>query len=274
MRFIIAFLLLLLVGSGQLSMCQKPLSPTATLEKLFGRLSANREDNDRLRINDSIMTIIGSYVESDSVFTHKFKNLRYLGQITSPDSHIKIITWNLLLSSGKSTYFCYLIKKGWKGIKNKVYYLSTVYNPEPIMEDSIYTQENWYGALYYDIRPYKSQGKNCWILLGIDYGDPDVTRKIIDVLSFADDGSLVLGMAWFKADKKILFRDVFAYASDGLMSLRFSSSNKIIFDHLVPVNHLRKDDRQYYGSDFSFDAYVLEKDFWNFKINVDARNKN
>jgi hypothetical protein len=274
MRFILGFIILLLLGSGQYSLGQNPVSPTLTLEKLFGRLSTNKDDNDRLRINDSIRTIIELYVESDSVFIHKFKNLRYLGQVTSLDSKIKIVTWNLVLTSGKSRYFCYLIRKEGKGIKNKVYSLSAMYSEDPIIKDIDYNQSNWYGALYYDIRPFKYRGGVCWILLGIDYGNPLVTRKIIDVLNFAEDGSLLFGMKWFKSGDQLLSREVFEYSSDGIMSLRFSSKNSIVFDHLVPVNPLQKDNRQYYGSDYSFDAYIYDKDIWRLKINVDARNKN
>jgi hypothetical protein len=274
MRFILVFITLLLLGSGQSSFCQNAVSPAMTLEKLFGRLATNKDDNDRLRINDSIRTIIESYVESDSVFTHRFNNLRYLGQVTSSDSKIKIITWNLLLTSGKSRYFCYLIRKEGKGIRNKVYSLSAMYSEDPIIKDIDYNQSTWYGALYYDIRPFKYRGEVCWILLGIDYGNPLVTRKIIDVLNFAQDGSLVFGMKWFKSGDQLLSRVVFEYSSDGIMSLRFSSKNSIVFDHLVPVNPLQKDNRQYYGSDYSFDAYIYDKDIWRLKINVDARNKN
>jgi hypothetical protein len=274
MRFAIVFLIIFSLGSAQNSMCQNPVSPTMTLEKLFGRLATNKDDTDRMRINDSIITVIEPYVKSDSVFNHRFNDIRYLGQITSSDSKIKIITWNLLLLSGKSRYFCYFIRKEGKNSNNKVYYLSAMYSEDPIIKDADYNQSNWYGALYYDIRPFKYRGNICWILLGIDYGNPLITRKIIDVLNFAEDGSILFGMKWFKSGDQLLSRAVFEYSSDGIMSLRFSSKNTIVFDHLVPVNPLQKDNRQYYGSDYSFDAYVYEKEIWNLKINVDARNKN
>lgn len=256
MRFAAIAIILCMFGSNQTTLCQIKAGRSPVLEKLFTRLSTIRDDSVRLGINDSIKTIIRSYAESDSVFTHKFNNIRFLGQITSTDGKIKIVTWNLLLTKTRSRYFCYLVKKEPKGEENKVYELSAVYSDDPIRKNIDYNQSTWYGALYYDIRPFKYRGNICWILLGIDYGNPLVTRKIIDVLNFSEDGSLLFGMKWFKSGDQISSREVFEYSSDGTMSLRFNSRNSIVFDHLVPINPLQKGDRKYYGSDYSFDAFV------------------
>jgi hypothetical protein len=243
------------------------------LENLYRRLVNNFNDKDRLRINDSIRYIIDSYVQSDTVFNHSFKNLRYLGQITSPDSLLKIVTWNLVLSSGQSRYFCYFIMKNETGKENSIYRLTTNYREEPVKTDTIYTDQDWYGALYYDIRPYTFDNKQCYVLLGIDYGNSFISRKIIEVLSFTTEGSINFGKKWFVSGENLKFRDVFEYASNGMMSLRFSSDSSIVFDHLVPFSPALKDDRQYYGPDYSFDAYNFKNGLWRLTINVDARNK-
>ena len=85
------------------------------LENLYYRILYTNNDAERIRLNDSVRLIINSYVASDSVFKHKFTNLRYLGQIVSPDSRLKIINWNLILRDGSNKYFCYFIKKGREG---------------------------------------------------------------------------------------------------------------------------------------------------------------
>ncbi len=58
-----------------------------------------------------------------------------------------------------------------------------------------------------------------------------------------------------------------------MMSLRFVSRESIVFDHLVPLSPSQEGDRQYYGPDYSNDAYNLENGLWRLKINVDVRNK-
>jgi hypothetical protein len=247
-------------------------STEKTLEFLYKRLLTNFNDSDRVRINDSIVPIIDNYVKSDSIFYHRFKNLRYLGQITSPDSVIKIVTWNLVLADLPGRYYCYLIKKNDEGSGNKILKLVTNYKENKILTDTIYSESNWYGALYYDIRPCKISGRQYWMMTGIDYGNPYISRKLIDILSFNDNGSLKFGMKCFVAGQDIKYRDVFEYASNGMMTLRFRSDKSIVFDHLVPFTPSQKDDRQYYGPDYSYDAYDFENGFWKLKINVDARN--
>jgi hypothetical protein len=274
MRRIIAYLIIIASISTGIARGQIPAKDASqVLEKLYGRLVNNYDDNDRLRINDSIRLIIDSYVASDTVFNHRFTNLRYLGQITSLDSLLKIITWNLVLSSEPSRYFCYFIRKQEQGKKNRIYRLATTYREDPVKTDTIYTERDWYGALYYDLKPIIIDNKRCWILLGIDYGNSFISRKIIDVLSFTAEDSIIFGRKWFASGEKIKFRDVFEYASNGMMSLRFRSDNSIVFDHLVPFSPALKDDRQYYGPDYSNDAYNFENGIWRLIINVDARNK-
>lgn len=274
MRNLLLYFFIIIAISTSTLKGQEPVNDTPQiLEKLYGRLLSNYIDTDRVRINDSIRFIIDSYVNSDTVFNHRFENLRYLGQITSPDSLLKIVTWNLILKSSQSWYFCYFIRKTEPGKENRIYRLATTYREEPVKTDTIYTGLDWYGALYYDIKPYIINDKKCWILLGIDYGNPFITRKIIEVLSFNSDASIIFGKKWFASGEKIKFREVFEYSSNGMMSLRFSSDISIVFDHLVPFSPALKDDRQYYGPDYSLDAYNFENGSWRLKINIDARNK-
>ena len=269
--FILYLIIFVLIIPGKAN-CQVSSKDTPQkLEELFDRLVGNFNDSDRIVINDSIRLILDGYVKSDTVFTHRFTNLRYLGQIVSPDSLLKIITWNLVLENEPGWYFCYFIRKQ-EHRNNKVYRLSVRYNENPVKTDTTYTETNWYGALYYDLKPYIIENKRCWVLLGIDYGNSFISRKIIDVLSFGSDDSIIFGRKWFSSDKDKKYRDVFEYASNAMMSLHFRSDSSIVFDHLVPFSASHKDDHQYYGPDYSFDQYSFQNGIWKLKLNVDARN--
>jgi len=241
------------------------------LEKLFSRLIASRDDADKLRINDSIKLIIDGYSESDTAFTHKFENLKFLGQITSRNSRLKIITWNLILKDSQSRYYCYFINN--TGKKNRVYRLEGKYSEAPVKSDVTYTEKDWYGALYYDLRPFGKGNDNYWVLLGIDFGNPSITRKIIDVVSFTTEGGIIFGRRVFGTGNPAKYREILEYSSEAVVSLKFVSDKSIVFDHLVPVSPALKGNREYYGPDFSYDAYNLEKGIWMFKSNVDIRNR-
>jgi hypothetical protein len=270
---IICLVLLILLSSGIARGQVSPKDTPLVLEELFNRLVDNYNDSARVSINDSIRLIIESYAKSDTVFTTRFANLRYLGQIMSPDSLLKIITWNLVLENEPGKYFCYFIRRDSTGKENKVYSLSARYNENPIKTDTTYSLPDWYGALYYDLRPCLTEDKPCWVMLGLDYGNPYISRKIIEVLSFTNHDSIVFGRKWFSSGEGIKYRAVFEYASNAAMSLRFRSRSSIIFDHLAPFSASKKDDHQYYGPDYSVDAFNFEDGFWKLAIDVDIRNQ-
>lgn len=267
-------LIIILAGSGIFSVSYGQTikqDVSLNLEKLFSRLVTSPEDADRIRINDSIKFIIDGYAGSDSVLTHSFKNLKYLGQITSRNSQLKIITWNLLLKDSKSRYYCYFIHRS--GKKNLINRLEGSYNEEPVRTDTIYSENNWYGALYYDLRAFRKDGQTYWVLLGIDYGNPSVTSKIIDVLSFTSGGGILFGKKLFVSGKEIKYREVLEYSSGAVISLKYLTDKTIVFDHLVPVSPELKGRKEYYGPDFSYDTYNLEKGMWMLKADVEVRNK-
>jgi hypothetical protein len=243
------------------------------LQDLFLRIPETRNDSARIRINDSINRIIGNYVTSDVIFRHKFENLRYLGQIPSPDSRIKIVTWNLILTDGTNRYFCYLIKKGEHGGENRIFRLTGVNMDEAPRTDINYSADNWYGALYYAIQPFRMGKETSYILLGLDYGSLLVSRKIIDVLSFTNEGEIIFGKRCFQREDVTKSREVFEYSADGVMTLRFNGRKRIVFDHLASISTDRKYSPESYGTEFSFDAYIFKKGMWRFIKSVDVRNK-
>lgn len=242
------------------------------LETLFYRIADTIPAGQKLAANDSIRHLVEEYVSYDTIFNHRFEYLRFLGQITSPDSLVKVITWNLPLKKGEGRYFCYFIKKGEKGSKNLVYSLSASYNEKAPTQDTTYSSPNWYGALYYDIRPFQSGSEKCWVVLGLDYGNLMVSRKIIDVIRFDQDNTIGFGKKWFETAEGLKFRVVFEYSSTASMTLRFVSGTTIVFDHLVPFSPAYKGNREYYGPDYSYDSYSYADGKWRFSLNVDARN--
>ena len=273
MRRIVLYLIIILSGSGQTIGQTSSQNVPAELATLFVRLEKVYDDDTRIRINDSIRSILDSYTVSDSVFTHRFTNLRYLGQITSSDNMLKIITWNLILTNSANRYFCYFIRKGEHGKKNSVYMLKGVNSGEPVRTDTLYSDDNWYGALYYDLRPVKIKKIVCYVLLGIDFGNTKVNRKIIDVLTFTQDGRMIFGRKWFESGNEFKYRVVFEYDPSGVMSLKFRSGKSVVFDHLVPLPTGTKGELQSFGAEYSFDSYTFKKGIWKFERDVDVRNK-
>ena len=243
------------------------------LEDLFSRILNTRSNDERIRINDSINLLIEKYVASEVIFTHRFENLRYLGQIPSPDSRVKIVTWNLILTDGTNRYFCYIIRKEGQGRENKIYRLTGANMDEAPKTDITYTADDWYGALYYGIQPFRIGKETCYAVLGLDYGSLQLSRKIIDVMSFSEEGDIIFGRKCFQKEDQLRSRVVLEYSADGVMTLRFNDKKTIIFDRLAPVNKGQGINPEYYGTEFSFDAYKLKKGLWRFVKNVEVKNR-
>ncbi len=266
--FIIFFLIPDRIGN-----CQQPGDEEILLD-LFDNILGTNINEERIKFNESIIKIIDRYVESDSIFTHRFENLRYLGQILSPDSRLKIITWNLLLTDGTNNYFCYIISKGEKANPNRVFKLKGINMDDPPATDKTYSAEDWYGALYYAIQPFKYKKETFYVLLGLDNTNLTISTKVIDLLTFTEEGEILLGKDCFIRGDEKRYRDLLSYSADGVASLRFKNKKTIIFDHLVPVSQNRPGGSGLYVPEFSFDSYILKKGVWRFKENVEPGMRN
>jgi hypothetical protein len=241
---------------------------SSTLVNLYDRVLFSSSDNEKVRLNDSILLIIDGYAASDSVFEHKFSHLRFLGQVSSSDSKVKILTWNLMLGDETNNYFCYIIRKGKKGDGNHIWKLKGKHEDAAADTSRQYSAGDWYGALYYAIEPCKKD----YIILGFDFGGMMVSRKIIDVLSFTSDGEIVFGKELFLRQNEERLREVLEYSSESVVSLRFNSPKLIVFDHLASFSSGEEDDSDSMGAGLSFDGYVYKKGTWVFTSGIEARN--
>lgn len=184
---------------------KSPSDLSYILEDLYSRIVNTNDDIERLRLNDSVIILVEGYVKSDSATRHKL-DVRNLGQIDSPDRKLKIINWNLALRDGSNKYLLYIIRYGKKGYQDTVYKLTGGNSIKPILTDVIYSEDNWYGAVYYDIQPFKTGNDVGYLILGIDFGNTYITRKIIDVLSFNGKGEISFGRNCFQRDKDLRSR--------------------------------------------------------------------
>lgn len=243
------------------------------LEDLYKRITDTKDEVEKLRLNDSIKLLIDNYVASDSVFTHRFENLRYLGQITSPDMKLKIITWNVFMRNSPNRYFCYIIRKGERKQKNSVYFLAGQNREEPIRTDITYNPDNWYGALYYSIQPFRKKRQTHYILLGLDYGNIRIARKMIEVLSFTSGGDLLFGLDCIEKENVTRLREVLEYSPEGIVSLRMETPKMIVFDRLTTISTGHGDGTDMSGAGIFFDGYILKRGSWRFISDVDVKNK-
>lgn len=267
-RFTISFILLAI--SLNIGAQNATVSIETSINGIYERLM-NAEDAQKFIKNDSIISIIDDYLHSDTIMESNLIGVRFLGEIIAQDEKLKIVNWNVMDSKGDNYYYCYFIRNHAK--ENTVYQLKGMHREESIEIDKQYKTNNWYGALYYAIQSFKIKNEEYYMILGYDYAGLGVSRKIIEIISFNDDDEIVFGNAILEKGGSKNMREVLEYSSEGVVSLRFNNKKSVIFDHLASFADNQEASSEYYGSALTFDAYIFEKNRWNFHENVDIRNQ-
>ena len=136
------------------------------------------------------------------------------------------------IDENNNQYFGYLLRDG-KVIALK----NTDYIDD--LEYDVLSQNDWAGALYYNIHTVSKEGKNLYMLFGYNAFKNYEHRKIVDVLSFEGE-NIVFGSEVFKKQDPgergvIKNRLVLDYSSDANVTMNYNASlDMIILDHLIP----------------------------------------
>lgn len=106
--------------------------------------------------------------------------------------------------------------------------------------DSLRTNFNWVGAIYYGIVTKTYNNKKYYTLLGYDENNFRSTRKWIEVLSFDDKGQPEFGGRYFVYPQDGIkpaqpaFRFLLEYKKDAGARINYDPElDMIIFDHLI-----------------------------------------
>ncbi|MFW5886668.1 MAG: hypothetical protein ACOCUL_02820, partial [Bacteroidota bacterium] len=137
------------------------------------------------------------------------------------------------------------------------------------------SNQNWYGALYYQIIVNKHWLNEYYTLLGSDLNDLHSKKKLVEILQFGQNDQPVFGNPVFKNREKAVTRIIFEYSAQANMVLTYDKDREmIIYDHLSPFRPSLKGKYQFYGPDFSYDGLKFENGIWNTYHDIDARNFN
>ena len=96
-------------------------------------------------------------------------------------------------------------------------------------------------------------------------------KKVIEIADFGQ--KLVFGKEVFSipGESKIS-RKIYEFAVEAEMSLWFDNeSDRILMDHLSPLEELHKGNHAYYVPDLSFDALNFKKGIWKYDADCDLR---
>ncbi|WP_282038478.1 hypothetical protein [Saccharicrinis aurantiacus] len=239
---------------------------------LFENLLNYKSDTDRLQQNDLLEKRLQVLFDEPEYFENKFEGLIHLSTLHSDDGKVKVCTWNVELSEVNTKFFGSVITKRDDGTVTQIpLYDKTESIRSP--EKAQLTHKKWYGAVYYDIITVKDKPSNYYILLGFKPNNEMTKKKVIETLALSSNKQVRFGNSVFQNDRFVDKRVIFEFSASVNMMLRYERENeRIILDHLAPPEDLYKGNYRFYGPDFSYDGYLLEKGRWKLQREIDVRN--
>lgn len=256
-----------------------------------GKSTLNKYQDTLLRYSKSMFTATGNIQRFDQnarfiktlvaalktpgSYGFAFDSLKTISITASPDRAFRIFSWYIPTEEGTYRFFGTIQMATTDG-KLKLYPL--IDDTEHFTDDNIITtNKQWYGARYYEVVPLIAAGqKTCYALLGWKGNNSKTSKKVIDILSFDDNGA-TFGKPIFEGPKNTPLKNriVFEYNKLNTMTLRLDKKEQLIaFDHLAPMDSTMVGNFEYYASDSSFDAYRLVgaklKLLENIELNNDA----
>tara|TARA_B110000879_G_scaffold51525_1_gene73143 strand:- start:1306 stop:2175 length:870 start_codon:yes stop_codon:yes gene_type:complete len=269
-KIISTYLFIIIAAVGAVSQTSnRPAAIDLTLRLKTLRTSSLNADNDKQisAYNQEFRTEVKAAIEQDLEF--EFDSIPSFGHIISPDKKFEIYTWNILKEFDEYEYFAFIKFK-----KGEVVELTDQSRLLLSPEFKITKTNNWFGALYYQIVPVKNKKKErYYVLLGWDGNTGSSLKKVIDVLYFNERiGDWQMGKKIFGPPFRGITRFFVEYSSEVNASLKYhDKQERIVFDHLIPLNSGLEGVFEFYVPDLSFDGFEFRDDYWYFIQNIDVR---
>lgn len=248
-----------------------------SLSKLGFIMYNDSSEPDRLKANYTFIKTLVAALKHDHSYRFPFDSLEMISIRQAPDHKFRMFTWHLPLNDGSFLYYG-AIQMNTRDGALKLYPLSdkTYEIMEPTL--SITSNDNWYGAQYYEI----IQSDGYYVLLGWKGHNPQITQRVIEILSF-DDKGVIFGKPVF-SDEKTFVRRIFSYNRHASMFLAYDGiRRRIVFNHLIPMDEGSVGKLENYVPDLSYDAYDFkEAKLWlqqdiellNIESDLDSRYLN
>ncbi|MDD4148424.1 MAG: hypothetical protein PHE33_00170 [Bacteroidales bacterium] len=270
MNFKITILFVLLSALSIVGQTKKPVyfPEVDSINQMLCSILQTKSDINKNELNAYLVGYFREFLETEESWSAEYDSVKYLGVLKSDDGKLRVFTWNLNYKDGSFKYFGFLQYKDKDN--SYVFFLDDKKQTDNELKRLYQTYSEWYGALYYEIITTKWNSRTFYTLIGWDGADFLINRKVVEVLTFDRRGMPEFGNKSFKLEKTVTGRLIFEYADRATMLLRYNKQqNMIVLDHLSPPEAKYKGLYQYYGPDFSYDAFSFRAGRWHLISDID-----
>jgi len=206
----------------------------SAMRGLIEDVLTNQDFKIREEASQELELLLEKTLNQKGSLQHDFAQLEGVSIIQPEDKALRIFTWQLYVDKNHYQYRGFIQTK-----EGKVYRLKDNSDDMRTVEFSIHKPENWYGALYYNLQEFKSEGQTMYLLFGYDAFDFYNRRKLLDVLYFDSSGRPRFGKSVIQIKDgsgrmRKVKRFVMEYSSSVNVTLNYSKEQEmVIYDHLV-----------------------------------------
>jgi len=258
--------LIVLLAALQLSTSSHAQTTDAVIADInyYADITANAAlPSSRVRANDKLVAKMEAWLQGDAYDDAALSQLAYVSVQQPDDAALAVITWQLVDSNDVYRHYGYIKVAG--GALHKLT-SSTDHDYRDVPYQAL-SNDDWYGALYYNMMPTEVEGHKAYLLMGFDGHEGYEHRKVLDVLMI-QDGKPIFGAPIFELPEatrrhSMAHRVLIEYSNDAAVSLNYNSDlNMITHDYLISRMGRRPGQGPTMVPDGSYIGYKWKEDRW------------
>lgn len=195
---------------------------------------------DRFKADSAFTRGLVRALRTPHSFRYRFDSLITISQQYAPDSSFRIFTWQIQMED--MNHFrqkgAIQMRTNDGSLKLIPLFDASKFTEAPF--DSVRTNQNWIGAVYYNIIQTTYNNRKYYTLFGYDENDARSSRKWMEVMTFDANGNPQFGGRYFNyreddiKPKQPAFRFCLEYKKDANAKLNYDPElNMIVMAHLV-----------------------------------------
>lgn len=233
MKKLLLYIVIIFFSTSNLKAQEQVDQTGANIQNIANSLLENDTLSIRLQLDSAMTQALWVTLSSPNSFQFTLDALQFIRINASPDGNLKLFTWQVALNDGHYLQKGFIQYKDQSG-KIHLYKLNALNESIENADTLIGSQNNWIGAVYYDLIENEFEGKTYYTLLGFDAFDNNITKKVIEVLYF-ENGVPIFGGDFFEYPSDDTFpeapvkRFIVTYKKGSNALVKYEQSAKAIF---------------------------------------------